>query len=104
LHAALLLSGKWWCQGQLNAVVPGELLHLSDELSGRRFLVDTGASYSIFPYVSLEQATGPFLMAQVARTFPVGEKDGLWCLLLAPDLSGTLFWLKWILPLSVQIF
>jgi hypothetical protein len=56
----------------LNAVVPTELLHLSDELSGRRFLVDTGALYIIFPYVSPEQATGPFLKS------PGGQNISCW--------------------------
>ncbi|MFO0000703.1 MAG: hypothetical protein ACK559_06215, partial [bacterium] len=49
LPSALQLAGKRRRRGQLNAVAPGELLHLTDELSGQRFLVDTGASYSIFP-------------------------------------------------------
>jgi hypothetical protein len=61
LHPALQLAGKRRRLGQLNAVAPGELLHLTDELSGRRFLVDTGASYSIFPHQSSQPVCGPVL-------------------------------------------
>jgi hypothetical protein len=50
-----LLLGKLGCQGcqgRLNAVISGSLVHLVDQLSNRRFLVDTGASYLIFPHQS----------------------------------------------------
>jgi hypothetical protein len=37
--------------------------------------VDTGASYSIFPYVSPEQATGPFLKGPGGQNIPCwGER------------------------------
>jgi hypothetical protein len=61
LRAALQLAGKGRCRGQLNAVVPGELLHLTDSLTGRSFLVDTGASFSIFPHLSADPGSGPAL-------------------------------------------
>jgi hypothetical protein len=43
----------------LNAVVPGQLVHIVDQLTGRRFLIDTGASYSIFPHRSTSPPSGP---------------------------------------------
>jgi hypothetical protein len=38
--------GKLGRQGRLNAVVPGSLVHIVDQLSNRRFLVDTARSPS----------------------------------------------------------
>jgi hypothetical protein len=76
LHTALQLAGKWRRQGQLNAVAPGELLHLSDKLSGRRFLVDTGTSYSIFPHQSSQPVCGPILKGPGGQTIAYwGEKQ-----------------------------
>jgi hypothetical protein len=76
LHAPLQLAGKWRHRGQLNAVAPGELLHLSDELSGPRFLVDTGASYSIFPHQPSHPVCGPVLKGPGGQTIPCwGEKQ-----------------------------
>jgi hypothetical protein len=43
-------------------------LHLTDELSGRRFLVDTGASYSIFPHQSSQTVCGPVLKGPGGQT------------------------------------
>jgi hypothetical protein len=39
----------------------GNLLHLQDQLSGRHFLVDMGATYSVFPHRFLAPASGPAL-------------------------------------------
>jgi hypothetical protein len=58
--------------GATNAVVPGQLLHLTDKLSARQFLVDTGASYSIFPHTSSDPATGPLLKG------PGGQSIACW--------------------------
>jgi hypothetical protein len=55
------MAGKWAGRGQLNAVAAGHLLHLFDEVSRRRFLVDTGAAYSVFPHRSAEETSGPQL-------------------------------------------
>ncbi len=69
------MAGKRRCRGQLNAVAPGELFHLVDELSARQFLVDTGASYSIFPHVSSAPASGPVLKGPGGQGIPCwGEK------------------------------
>jgi hypothetical protein len=48
-------------RGRINAVAPGRLVHIVDETSQRRFLVDTGAAYSIFPYSSPGKLSGPRL-------------------------------------------
>ncbi len=66
------MAGKRPGRGQLNAVVPGQLLHLTDELSARQFLVDTGASYSIFPHTASDPATGPLLKG------PGGQSIACW--------------------------
>jgi cleavage and polyadenylation specificity factor subunit 1 len=49
MYAAVQLAGKRTGRGQLNAVVPGELLHVTDTLTGTKFLVDTGAAFSCVP-------------------------------------------------------
>jgi len=61
LHEALLVAGKLVRRGRINAVAPGRLVHIVDETSQRRFLVDTGAAYSIFPYSSPGKQSGPCL-------------------------------------------
>ncbi len=88
LQAALQLAGKRRRRGQLNAVAPGELLHLTDELSGQRFLVDTGASYSIFPHQSSQPVCGPVLKGPGGQTIACwGEKQ------LPVQFSGRCFFL-----------
>jgi hypothetical protein len=58
---ALQLAGKLKCPGRLTAVAAGLLIYVSDELSSRRFLVDTGAAFSILPYSSASPPSGPRL-------------------------------------------
>jgi hypothetical protein len=48
-------------RGRINAVAPGRLVHIVDESTQRRFLVDTGAAYSIFPFSSSGKQSGPRL-------------------------------------------
>ncbi len=48
-------------RGRINAGAPGRLVHIVDETSQRRFLVDTGAAYSIFPYSSPGKQSSPRL-------------------------------------------
>jgi predicted aspartyl protease len=62
--------GKLVRLGRLNAVVPGQLLHVTDRSSQRRFLVDTGASYSILPYRSADIPSGPPLMGPDGTSIP----------------------------------
>jgi hypothetical protein len=67
--------GKLDRQGRLNDVVPGSLVHIVDQLSNRRFLVDTGVSYSIFPHTSAATPSGPKLRGAAGQLIPCwGEK------------------------------
>ena len=62
MHQALQLVGKLEPPGRLNAVAPGLLVYINDQLTGRRFLVDTGAAFSILPHHSSDPATGQGLV------------------------------------------
>jgi hypothetical protein len=53
------VAGKLGRPGRLAAVAAGLLVHIKDKISGRHFLVDTGASYSIWPCTSTAPASGP---------------------------------------------
>ncbi len=61
MRGPLHLVGKLSGPGRLNAVAAGQLIHMLDQVSNRRFLVDTGASYSILPHRSSLPASGPKL-------------------------------------------
>jgi hypothetical protein len=59
----------------LNAVAPGQLVHIVDQLTGRRFLIDTGTSYSIFPHRSMSPLSGPLLTRASGQQIPCwGER------------------------------
>jgi hypothetical protein len=87
------LDGKRRRRGQLNAVAPGQLFHVVDSLSKRRFLVDTGAAYSIFPHTSPEQPSGLALQGPGGQAIPcwgekelqiqIGDRLFMWTFLLA---------------------
>jgi hypothetical protein len=69
------VAGKLSCLVRLAAVAAGSLIHIMDESSGSRFLVDTGASYSIVPHVSSAPATGPRLFGPDSQPIKCwGEK------------------------------
>jgi hypothetical protein len=68
VKASLQLAGKLDRRGHLN----GKLVHIEDLLSGSRFLINTGAGYSIFPHHSSDPPTGPHL------TGPSGQHTGCW--------------------------
>jgi hypothetical protein len=55
------LVGKLSSLGWLNIVTSGQLIHMLDQNSKRRFLVDTGASCSILTHQSSLPAKGPKL-------------------------------------------
>ncbi len=62
-------------RGRINAVAPGRLVHIADESTQRRFLVDTGAAYSIFPFSSSGKQSGPHLMGADGLHIPCwGER------------------------------
>ncbi len=72
---SLQLAGKLVTQGCLNAMAPGQLVHIVDQLTGRRFLIDTGASYSIFPHLSTSPPSGPHLTGARGQQIPYwGER------------------------------
>ena len=56
------MAGKLGVRGLVNAVAPGQLMHVTDQLTNRRFLVDTGAAFSILPHHSSVQPSGPHLI------------------------------------------
>ena len=51
------------------AVGESPLLHVTDSVSGRRFLVDTGAQVSVVPYSS-SRSLSAFLIAADGRRLP----------------------------------
>jgi hypothetical protein len=67
---SLHLVGKLGGPGRLNAVAAGQLIHMLDQISNRRFLVDNGASYSILPHRSSLPATGPMLFGPAGQLIP----------------------------------
>jgi len=52
MQAPLYLEGKLATPARLNAVAAGVLVHVQCQLSGRRYLVDTGATFSLVPHSS----------------------------------------------------
>ncbi len=66
LHLVRKLGG----QGRLNAVAAGQLIHMLDQISNRRFLVDIGASYSILPHRSSMPAAVPKLFGPAGQLIP----------------------------------
>jgi hypothetical protein len=70
MRGSLYLVGKLSSPGRLNAVAAGQLIHMLDHISNRRFLVDTGASYSILPHRSSLPATGQKLFGPAGQLIP----------------------------------
>jgi hypothetical protein len=64
------MAGKLSSRGWLNAIVPGSLVHIIDQLSGRCYLVDTGASFSIFPHKSTTPPTSQKLTGPDGQLIP----------------------------------
>jgi hypothetical protein len=56
--------------GLLNTITAGQLIHMLDQISNRRFLVDTGASYSILPHRPSLPATGHKLFGLAWQLIP----------------------------------
>jgi hypothetical protein len=56
--------------GFLNAVTLRLLVHVLDQILNRQFLVDTGASFSIFPHHLPSSPTGPLLAGPSGSFFP----------------------------------
>jgi hypothetical protein len=49
--------------GSLNTATAGRLFFVSDAISAKKLLVDTGSTYSIFPFRSAARTYGPKLKA-----------------------------------------
>jgi hypothetical protein len=82
----LFLGGKLRSPGRLNAVAPGVLVHVVDQLTGRRFLVDTGAAFSIIPHSSSLPPSGRGIVGPTGQPIQCwGEKK------VQIKLSGHLF-------------
>jgi hypothetical protein len=56
------LNGKLTTPAQLNTIAAGMLVHITDQLTGRRYLVDTGASFSLVPHQSRAPTCEPRLV------------------------------------------
>jgi hypothetical protein len=92
VHAPMQL-GKLACRGLVNTVSPGRLVHVVDQLSNSRFLVDTGAAFSVFPHSSSSPPDGPALAGAAGQPIlcwgekqfqlPFNGKTFLWPFLLA---------------------
>ena len=81
------MGGKLGGQ-RLGAVAPGQLVHLVDEKTGDKFLVDTGAAFSVFPHHATTPSSGPALRGPSGQSIPCwGEKQ------LSLVFSGRMF--KW---------
>ncbi len=75
MHTPVQL-GKLACRGLVNAVSPGGLVHVVDQLSNRRFLVDTGAVFSVLPHSSPSPPDGPALAGAAGQPIPCwGERQ-----------------------------
>jgi hypothetical protein len=73
LQAAIRVDyGKLASRGRLAAIAPGRLVHVCNDISKRRFLCGTGASYSVFPFRSTEPPSGHSL------TGPDGQRILCW--------------------------
>jgi hypothetical protein len=93
VQEALRVVGKLAVQPCINTVTPGSLFHIKDQLTHRRFLCDTGESYSILPHQSLAVASGPPLHDPAGRpikccgerelTLTFNNKQYKWIFLLA---------------------
>ncbi len=92
-----LQLGKLAARGRLNAVAPGPLVHVVDQNSKRHFLVDTGASFSIFPHQSSAAPSGPTLFGPAGKLIPCwGQKT------LVLSFNGRRF--EWIFLLAAFSF
>ncbi len=69
----LHLVGKLACLG-LNAFATRKLIHMQNQITNRRFLMDIGASYFIIPNRSSLPASGPKLFGPAGQLIPLLER------------------------------
>jgi len=62
-------------EARLNAVALGKLVHITDQLTGRRYLMDTDASFSLVPH----QSKGPALLAPAGSPSRAGRRPPSSC-------------------------
>jgi hypothetical protein len=78
--------GKLTSRGLVNAVSPRQLVHIIDKQSHRCFLMDMGATFSIFPHFSTGPPRGPALAGAAGQSIPCwGERQ------FQPLLNGKVF-------------
>ena len=58
-----------------SARAPGRLLSFQDSVTGTRFLIDTGASYSVVPYTSSDPQQGPKIVTADKRPIPCWGRE-----------------------------
>jgi hypothetical protein len=68
------------------------LVHVTDQVTSRRFLVDTGAAFSIFPHQSTAIPNGPLLSSPAGRNIPCWDERRL-----DLSISGHMFQLTFLL-------
>ncbi len=83
------MAGKLGSRGPINAIAPGVLLHVQDNLSGVKFLINTEVAFSVMPFSSPSSPTGPVLKGPNGLNIPCWGK-----VTLQLQLSGKNF--KWI--------
>jgi hypothetical protein len=75
LRGRVPVAGKLGCRDVVSAVRPGRLFYITDSVSSRRYLVDTGSAFSIMPWESSDTPCGPNLTAADSRRIPCwGER------------------------------
>jgi hypothetical protein len=68
VYFAVLLGGKLVSRGGVISIVrPSKLFYITDSVSQRHFLVDTGSTFSILPFRSSSPQSGPWLTAANGR-------------------------------------
>ncbi len=65
-----------FCVTDKRYIAPGQLVYITDQLTQRRLLVDTGAAYSVIPHSSTSLPNGLALAGATGRPIPYwGEKQ-----------------------------
>ncbi len=70
-------QGKPAFWGLVNAVSHGQLVLITDQVSNRCFLEDTGATFLVFPYNSASSPCGPALACAAGQPIPYWGKKQL---------------------------
>jgi hypothetical protein len=64
------VAGKLGGRGVISVVRPGRLFYITDSVSSRRYLVNTGSAFYIMPWESADSPSGPALTAADGRQIP----------------------------------